>query len=271
MRIRIEPYKLWSGGAKALGVHAGILRATKRQVGKWGDFDLVINWGRSQRRFDGEYINDPEKVAIASNKLGAAKCFDKHGVPQPAFTESREGACQWIGEGNHVIARKLLRASQGRGIILVGPSGSEITDICEVPAAPLYTKYVKKADEYRVHVAFGKVIDVQKKKRRLEVPDDDVNWQIRNSHNGWLYAREDISPPDCVLSAAVLAVDALGLSFGAVDAGYNAKGGATVVYEVNTAPGLEGQTLESYYQAFTEEFPQLKGGAYNRRRNLRGG
>lgn len=260
MKIRIEPYKLWSGGAKALGVRAGILRATTRQVTKYGDFDLVINWGRSQRRFNGEYINAPEQVVLASDKLRTAKTFSEHGVPQPDFTEDREVAKGWAGEGSTVVCRKLLRASQGRGIVLS-------TTPEEVCAAPLYTKYVKKADEYRIHVAFGEVVDSQQKKRRLEVPDEDINWQIRNAHNGWVFTRDGVTSPRCVRDAAIAGVVALGLDFGAVDIGYNTHGKSAVVYEVNTAPGLEGTTLDTYYEAFLKRLPQLEGGAFRRRRN----
>jgi glutathione synthase/RimK-type ligase-like ATP-grasp enzyme len=263
MKIRIEPYKLWSGGAKALGVRAGILRATNRQVNKHGDFDVVINWGRSERRFKGEYINAPEAVAVASDKLRTAEHFEQHGVPQPPYTTSREEAQGWLDDGQAVVCRTLLRASEGRGIVLANTdSGTPLAK------APLYARYVKKADEYRIHVAFGKVIDVQQKKRRLEVPDDKIDWQIRNAHNGWVFTRGGVSPPSCVLDAAVDAVAALGLDFGAVDIGYNIKGGAGTVYEVNTAPGLEGSTLDSYYKAFVEKFPQLESGAYRRRRSI---
>lgn len=268
MRIRIEPYKLWSGGAKALGVRAGILRATKRQVAKWGDFDTVINWGRSERRFNGEYINIPEAVANASDKLRTAKIFGNDGVPQPDYTQDREVAKGWIAEGYTVVCRKLLRASKGRGIELVAPRED---GVARIPRAPMYTKYVKKADEYRIHVAFGEVVDAQMKKRRLEVPDDRVNWQIRNAHNGWVFARADVCPPRVVYTAAIAAVAALGLDFGAVDIGYNHKKGTPAVYEVNTAPGLEGTTLDTYYKAFVKRFPQLNSGAHRRRRNLRGG
>lgn len=263
MRIRIEPYKLWSGGAKALGVRAGILRATRRQVKKYGDFETIINWGRSERRFHGEYINAPESVVIASNKLRSAEAFGEHGVPQPDYTRDPAVAEGWVAEGHTVVCRTLLRASKGRGIVLVTPQTDN--EICK---APMYTKYVKKADEYRIHVAFGEVIDAQMKKRRLEVEDDDVNWQIRNAHNGWVFARDGVSPPDCVKSAAISSVAALSLDFGAVDIGYNVKEGTAAVYEVNTAPGLEGTTLDTYYAAFLKRFPQLGGGAHLRRRRV---
>ena len=155
MTVRIEPYKIWSGGAKALGERAGILRATKRQVQKHGDFDFIINWGSSQRRFNGEYINKPEAVAKASDKLATAEILANYAVPQPDYTCDIQIARQWIDEGSIVVCRTLLRANSGRGILLAERGKQDLV------RAPLYTKYVKKSDEYRVHVVGGKAIDVQ--------------------------------------------------------------------------------------------------------------
>jgi len=267
MKIRIEPYKAFSGGAKALATRAGILRATHRQVAKHGDFDVIINWGRNERRFNGEYINKPENVVRATDKQAAMVAFQEAGdVPIPKSTTDRGVAEAWLGSGMHILARTMLRAHSGRGIVLVGPEDSEITDVRGLPAAPLYVEYVKKAEEYRVHVAFGEVIDVQQKKRRLEVPDDEVNWQIRNSCNGWVFTRDGVTLPDSCADGAIRAVAALGLDFGAVDVGFNNHKGLATVYEVNTAPGLEGSTLDSYYNAFLKRLPQLNTGAYRRRR-----
>lgn len=261
MKIRIEPYRTWSGGAKRLGQHAGILRATTHQVKKHGDFDIIVNWGRSERRFKGEYINDPARVENASNKSIACKIFESSKVPQPNYTTDLATAQKWVEDGHTAIARTLLRASGGRGIILINPNNNT-----KLPKAPLYTQYVPKKDEYRVHVFKGEVIDVQEKKRNKAIPDEKVNWQIRNHDNGFIYARGGINPPGCISDTACRAVDALGLDFGAVDLGYNAKKGECVVYEVNTAPGLEGETLELYYQALLKTFPQLMSGMYAKRR-----
>lgn len=266
MKIRIEPYKTWSGGARALGERAGILRATTKQVAKHGDFDIIINWGRSERRFNGQYINDPDNIVLASDKLQSFVALQAAEVPIPPFTTKVEDAQQWLDDGDHVVVRKMLRASAGRGIVLVGPTSSEMANVHVLPDAPLYVKYIKKATEYRVHVFDGEVIDVQQKRRRMEVPDDQVNWQIRNAHNGWVFARDGVERKPCVLDAAVRAVSALGLTFGACDIGYNAKRNEAVVYEVNTAPGLEGTTLDVYYEALRKKFPQINGGMYAKRR-----
>lgn len=271
MKIRIEPYKSFSGGARALADHCGILRATRKQVNKHGNFDVIINWGKSERRFEGEYLNSPEAVTVASNKLLAARAFSEAEVPQPGWTTDREEAQGWLEDGP-VVERRLLRASAGRGIrvtsrVELGAQADEAgAEVPRIGQAPLYTRYMKKADEYRVHVFRGRVLDIQQKRKRQEVDNDDVDYQIRNAHNGWVYCREDVDCPPTVTEAAVAAVEALGLDFGAADIGYNRHHDNPFVFEVNTAPGLEGTTLDRYYYAFLEAFPSLNGGAYARRR-----
>lgn len=263
-KIRIEPYKTWSGGAKALGLRAGILRATRKQVAKHGDFDVIINWGRSTRRFNGVYINEPEKVNLSSDKSASFALFGECGVPTVPFTTERAVAQEWLDDGQTIVVRKLTRANSGRGLEVIDADSESKP---KVPAAPLYTAYVKKADEYRVHVVRGEVIDVQQKRKRNGVDNSEVDFRVRNACNGWVFCRGDVSCPRVVLDGAVRAVGALGLDFGAVDIGYNRKKEAAYVYEVNTAPGLEGHTLDAYYDAFVKLLPELRGGAYERRRS----
>jgi hypothetical protein len=78
MKIRFEPYKLKSKGCRAVADHLGVLRTTPRQVRRHGDFDVIINWGSSQRRFpNARYINDPEAVAHASDKKASFESKDE--------------------------------------------------------------------------------------------------------------------------------------------------------------------------------------------------
>jgi glutathione synthase/RimK-type ligase-like ATP-grasp enzyme len=52
--------------------------------------------------------------------------------------------------------------------------------------------------------------------------------------------------------AAIRTVEILGLDFGAVDIIWNKKQDRYYVLEVNTAPGLEGETVVRYANAFKE-------------------
>lgn len=245
MRVRIQAYSPASRSARVLARTLGVRRARlvhTRFRPRLGD--VVINWGSSLPLYpEGVYINSPAAVALAQNKHSTLALLREHNVPHPDFVVRWEDAQDWLEDGLPVVARTLLRASQARGLVLVQPGE-------ELPVAPLYTLYTKKADEYRVHVVDGVPMSTQIKRRRRGV--EQLSRQIRNHNNGWVYCREAVTPPDSVLSAAVAAVDALGLDFGAVDIGYNRHYEQPCVYEVNTAPGLEGSTLNEYAGAFAE-------------------
>jgi len=144
-----------------------------------------------------------------------------------------------------VVCRTLTKASEGRGIVISDSENPLVN-------APLYVKYVKKQEEYRVHVLGDRAFDIQRKMRSHEVPDESVNWQVRNHANGFVFGRENVSLPADATRLAVDAVGALGLDFGAVDLIYNQHSDTYYVLEVNTAPGLVGTTLDNYAAAFRE-------------------
>jgi glutathione synthase/RimK-type ligase-like ATP-grasp enzyme len=203
---------------------------------------LYINWGSSASTglSTPNLVNSRAAVAIASNKLATFNRFAERGVPCPEFTTDMGVARQWAAE-RAIFARTTLNGHSGRGIVRC--SGEQFTN------APLYTKYIPKKHEYRVHVFGRKVIDCQQKKKRQEVPNDQVNYQVRSYQNGWVFCRENIQKPTGLDELAVSAVQALGLHFGAVDVIYNEKENKCYVLEVNTAPGLSGQTVNNYANA----------------------
>lgn len=251
--LYIYPYKLGSASAKALreglssklGYRVKLVRPDGRFRPRRGD--MVINWGNStQPRWElaNPDKNHPAAISAASNKTITFTTLNEADIPTPEFTTSRDTAQSWVDEGITTVVRHTVTGHSGQGIELI----SEGT----VPEAPLYTKYKKKRAEFRVHVANGEVIDtVQKKKRNAEDRPDNFTTFIRSHSNGWVFCREGVT--DCARrnSIAVAAVSALKLQFGAVDIIYNALEDKYYVLEVNTAPGLEGTTLQKYVEAFT--------------------
>lgn len=145
------------------------------------------------------------------------------------------------------MGRTKLNGHSGAGIVLAARE-EDVPENC-----PLYVKYIKKVAEYRVHVAFGKVIDVQHKRKRVDYVGD-VDYAVRNHHTGWVYCRDGVDSNATLEHQAITACSLLGLDFGAVDIIYNKHKDAYYVLEVNTAPGLEGTTVEKYANAFYEEF-----------------
>lgn len=242
--IFIYPYKAGSKSAKTLSEALGAKRI--KLVGsrfKESPKKVVVNWGSSSCPYD--CLNDSGAVSVASDKLLTLKQLSLSGVSVPEWTTDRQIASGWLTEGHTVVCRGKLNGSSGEGIELVTGESEGL------PLVPLYTKYCKKKDEYRVHVFDGKVIDVQRKMRKKDVPDNEVDWQIRNLAGGFIFGREGVDPGDQVLETSVSAVNSLGLLFGAVDIGSHPEEGSRV-YEVNTAPGLEGSTVDSYVKAIKE-------------------
>lgn len=166
----------------------------------------------------------------------------------PEYTTDYHVARNWLAQGRTVVERHVLNGHSGEGIRLVEPEAGD-----ELQKAPLYVLYVPKKQEYRIHVCGGIAVDIQRKARRKDVADDDINWKIRNHGNGFVFARnEDGEVPKDVIDQSVRAVKALGLAFGAVDVIFNDKSKQAFVLEVNTAPGLAGATLEGYVARFKD-------------------
>jgi glutathione synthase/RimK-type ligase-like ATP-grasp enzyme len=241
----LYPYNPNSESAKALAAALDLRRA--KHEGKPLKAKLVINWGASKinRQIDAERVlNKPEAVAAASNKLSSFKAFKVAELDTPEFTESKEEATKWLASGATVVARTILTGHSGAGIIVADPENQD-----ELPDAKLYTKYIPKKEEYRVHVANGAPFYWQRKARKKDVPDDQVNWRVRNHANGFVYQNLDVREDVRAGALAVRAVKALGLDFGAVDLVYNQKKDSWFVLEVNTACGLEGSSVGMYAEA----------------------
>ncbi len=236
-----------SEGAKALAdaIGAKRIKHTNSQF-KPSPRKTIINWGSS--KMPDAYrvcnvLNLPGQIALIANKLKFFEEVSGGAVRIPDFTTDIAVARQWQAEGFEVCERHVLSGHSAEGLRFV-PQGVDIQ------RAPLYTKYVPKKDEFRVHFMNGEILFTQQKKRRLDVEDDKVNWKIRNHDNGFIYARDNIQVPADVTAQALALIEVTGLDFGAIDVIYNRKNDQAFVLEVNTAPGLEGQSVVDYAEAF---------------------
>lgn len=251
-RIRVLPYKQGSKSAKALADALG--GRVLKLVGSTfqpRSTDLVLCWGKADPshpalvRFMNtnhfaRVLNDPEDVVNASNKLEFFQSVPPELVP-PFWTT----ASDIPDDAFPVVCRTVLSGHSGEGIVIANSRD-------ELVPCQLYVKYVKKKDEYRVHIGRRgedfEVIAVQRKARRSG--ETNVNWQVRNLANGFVFVRGGFNPPEAVSTAAIEGLRATSLDFGAVDVIWNAQQQRAYVLEVNTAPGLEGQTVVDYANYF---------------------
>lgn len=242
-KILVRPPVRPSNGAQTIRQGLGVLARLSRINPIPRQYKYLINWGNSTAINAAHAIklfNSPAAISIASNKLECFRALARAGVRIPAFqtnTPERDGAI-WL-------ARTVLHGSCGDGIVVVRKGD-------EFPAAPLYVKYVPKREEYRVHVAFGQVIFIQQKKRRSDNEQTPDQKLIRNYDNGWVFCPVTDGRP-CGGDAAINAVRAVGLDFGAVDLIIGKDDGLPYILEINTAPGLESPGLiTAYTQAFQQ-------------------
>jgi glutathione synthase/RimK-type ligase-like ATP-grasp enzyme len=235
--FHVLPYKFASKSAKALASALGGKRIKPDNNLTLGPNDVVINWGHVGQAHKATLNNDKQKLLRATNKLLFFQHLKGAGLT-PAFWTCKEDIPD---EAFPVVCRTILNGHSGAGIVLAYVR-SDLVD------APLYVQYVNKKHEYRIHVGKAGLISTQQKKRRLD--HANPNWKIRNHANGFIYAREGVDPPSRVLHVAHDCLDRLDLDFGAVDVIWNESKEAAYVLEINTAPGLEGTTLDDYANYF---------------------
>jgi hypothetical protein len=208
--------------------------------------DIIINWG-SSRIPDWEclnIINQPYAVGVAAHKIDTFYRLGQAQVPIPDYATSSDMPYYWLEEGETVIARTLVTSHAGRGIITIHNEE-------EFVEAPLYTRFFPKTHEYRVHIFQGDILDITEKRKRNGTGsrEQSIIW---NHDNEYVFCREDVVCPWDVLDASLRAVEALQLDFGAVDVGYDREHNQVAVFEVNTAPGLVGTTLNKYVEKLND-------------------
>lgn len=255
-RYRVLPYKSGSKSAKAIATGLGgklLKLQNSKFVAKF--HDVIINWGNSwfddfddsEDDGDATILNYPSKLNEVTNKL--------HFFNALSFIEAQHLIPRyWVNKGDipddayPIVCRTILNGHSGAGISIANKP-DDLVD------APLYVQYIKKSDEYRIHVGRkrngeDRIIAIQRKARRLGF--DNPNWQVRNHANGFVFVRNNVDPPVAVVDAAKRALEATSLDFGAVDVIWNNQQQRPYVLEINTAPGLEGQTITDYVNYFKE-------------------
>lgn len=247
MRYAVIPYRAGSRGARELAraLNGVCLRLEgSRFIPRVRD--VIINWGNTNPpAFYGEVLNGTG-IRNASNKLHFFEAVSRAGEDIiPRFWTRGEDISD---DAFPIVCRTVLSGHSGEGIVIADRRA-------DLVRAPLYVQYVKKQEEFRVHVGRApngvqSIIDVQQKRRRTE--HETPNWRVRNLANGFIYAREGIDPPVCVVDVAKRALACSGLDFGAVDVIYNTHQRRAYVLEVNTAPGITGTTVERYRDFFLQ-------------------
>jgi len=195
-------------------------------------------------------LNHPDDVHNAKNKLTCFQTLEQFGMFEELipWTQDQGQVEAWLQDGHTVFARTTLTGHSGAGIIEL--SGADTV----IPPAPLYTKYIKKKAEFRVHIFNNdqhQCLITQKVAR----PGAEVtNWRVRSHQNGFIFQEPAANLPanltNRLQALAIEVTEFLGLDFGAVDIIWNEHEDHLYFLEVNTAPGITGRTVDFYRNAF---------------------
>lgn len=257
-------------GARALSERISngrlLLKRSTRQI----PARTVVNFGVQNAprlmAYRGRILNQPERIRAASDKSEFLLNPDFQ-CRRPHATTDRNEVFLSAQQGDTWFARTLTRADSGRGIEVIEPSHA-VGSPSVLPRAPLYVQEVQKRKEYRVHLGLApdgtqRIIDVRRKARRSELNNQEGgrdNWpKVWNHDNGFVFKIGGVTPstvPEDVLRQAGLALADVNLDFGAIDVVWDGSNAYTL--EVNTAPGLEGRTLDRY----AEFFRMYEGGSF---------
>ena len=254
LTLWIQSYKAGSGSVKRLRNALSDVMAPRVE-----DANLVVNWGKSNHfgvstKMD-MLINPPECTSVATNKVKFFEALKDDSIVGnyfPKFWTTKQDALAWMQAhpGKDVVCRLKIKAHDGDGIVITSNPD-------EVPECPLYTEYIKKKHEYRIHVFEDDIIRVQQKKRKSNF-EGTVNSKIRNTKGGWIFATEGVTVPDYVMNACLVARSNLYLDFGAFDVIHNEYFDKWYILECNTAPGIEGSTVDAYAQEIRRVLDQLQ-------------
>lgn len=245
--IYIRPYRRGSKSCKALVQAApDTIRTLKAGTRVIIDKDVIVNWGAIQSLGDVpkelRVLNRPENVRVASNKKMFFETMNRL-YPEliPPFWTNKDD----VPLTETIVCRTVLNGHSGEGIVLYDPDAEVPLPNCE-----LYVQYIPKKWEFRVHATKGEAFMVRRKARDRN--NLNPNWKIRNHQNGFIFVQtlDDILPSvvEHIKELACTAIVALDLDFGAVDIIYSTKEHRGWVLEVNTAPGLEGSSVQTYVE-----------------------
>ena len=227
--------------AAALQFPHGINVASPLEIEMSGEADCLIRWGSRVEELSDNYfdrvLNPAESIALASDKLASLEVMQEAGVPVPDFDTDPEALLERVG---YPILGRRRRHARGSDIKLV------LQERDYKKRMHHYVQYIPTVREFRVHVSNGEAIRVQGK--FLDRPSEAVP-HIRNYHHGYGFRTPRRRLLSERLDAACLAVESLGLDFGAVDLLIGDDRG-TYILEVNTAPSCSPMTAGAYANSF---------------------
>ena len=256
---------------------------------------VVIGWGTKVKAAidlpkGTKVLNHPSHILRNRNKLTALTYMrnaDK-GIPVADFYQAQE-VNDHLNQLPLVGRRNYHQGGKGFWLCLTRDHVRRALN----EGAQYFQKYIPIKDEFRLHI-FGKeciyatkkverdnmkeaFIEQQKEKalnaaerKGVKVDEDTMAFLldriskeqqehpdhiVKSNTRGWKFSKVK-TPKKALVEAAVKALNALDLDFGAVDCCLDEEGNPWII-EINTGPGLKGSSLKAWTAAFKSKIEEL--------------
>lgn len=256
-----------SDSARALSTELGGLRLRnfdgmrfwrKGKHIKFEKNDCIVAWGDALPDIPNVHILNG---AETPNKFDTAQKFVNSGIPT---------IVTYMPTSREITSRNFYASMIGQNYLPRMNNHIGGNDLLNPPLRPDFWVLKNKINaEYRIHSFGGKSIRAGIKKIREGYTFSDAevaanpnlkrasDW-IRSYDGGWRIVYDGFKSNEAVREIAAKAVQALGLTFGAVDIAKLSEG-KYIVLEVNRAPGLEGNSVTRYAEAIKEWANEVTG------------
>lgn len=302
----MEKY-IWFSGATditgaALADSLGV-KGTRSKPKNLKSGDIVIGWGVKEKNKivlpNGVVVlNHPDNIRSNRNKLNALDIMSKNDEVAKAIADycTADKVGTELKKQNSKIKLPLVGRTKyhqgGKGFWLCLTEAQVNRAVGD--GAGYFQNYVDIDKEYRLHVAFGKVIyavkkienvseegwknqrkkkiDDYAKKNKWNVDENTVDKTlgilfkeatlpdriVRSNRRGWKFSSVKLDSVNSSLKkVAIKSVEVMGLDFGAVDCAMGVDGNPYII-EINTGPGLEGTAFERYVKAFKDKLKEME-------------
>lgn len=210
--------------------------------------NILINWGNGNCPYP-TALNPSTAILGVIDKVKFFKTLYGTGLIPPVAFSLQEAKANLSFP---IVCRTLTEEKDGEGIVIA----DKATDLV---SAKLYTQYIDKTSEYRIHMGRnqqGEIIVICRQKKYLTEAFKGDKRVWTGSETKLAYIETAVAPVIAVARAAFEKFPEL--TFGAFDIVYNNSTETAYVLEINSAPMMNTDTTKAYgdfFRTFTVSAP----------------
>jgi glutathione synthase/RimK-type ligase-like ATP-grasp enzyme len=259
------------------------------------DKKIVIGWGTKTKKdvelpAGSSVLNHPNNIRRNRNKLTTLEVLKGADVAVADFVPAENVMAELGKKVSLPVVGRTKYHQGGKGFWLCLTKTHVTNAINE--GAQYFQNYIDIVDEYRLHIFKGELLRAQKKVKRdnmeeayveqhaakikdyatkgdVQIDENTLKYAlgrvakehkqadmiVRSNRRGWKFANVK-NPKKALVDVSVAALNAIGLEFGAVDCCLDGDGNAWII-EINSGPGLEGNTFKAYTEAFEDALSSI--------------